>query len=179
MKETLKIPSISNISNGLTSTTSSFSSPFKIMYIFIIIIILIIVSLFFFYKDQILKFFDSVFNRSNTSKVDGENDKSESDTVVTESDKIDNIPAKIDDIDKKVNTLVSNSHSHDPAVKTLNNKLNNISPYKESNVTSDGFCYIGYDDGQRECVDVYQGDVCMSGEIFPSLDICINPKLRS
>lgn len=185
MKEILKIPSISNISNGLTSTTSSISSPFKIMYIFIIIIILIIVSLFFFYKDQILKFFDTIFNKSNTSKVDGEtdtseSDKSESDKVVTESDKIDkNIPAKIDDIDKKVNTLVSNSHSHDPAVKTLNNKLNNISPYKESNVTSDGFCYIGYDDGQRECVDVYQGDVCMSGEIFPSLDICINPKLRS
>ena len=86
--------------------------------------------------------------------------------------------SKIDDIEKKVNTLESTSHSHDPAVKTLNNKLNNISPYKEANVTSDGFCYIGYDDGQRECVDVYAGDVCMSGEIFPSLDICINPKMR-
>ena len=64
------------------------------------------------------------------------------------------------------------------AVTELNNKLNHISPYKEASVTSDGFCYIGYDDGQRECVQVYPGDVCMSGEIFPSLDICINPKLR-
>ena len=56
--------------------------------------------------------------------------------------------------------------------------MNNISPYKQANVSADGYCYIGYDDGQRECVDVYAGDVCMSGEIFPSLDVCINPKLR-
>jgi hypothetical protein len=112
-------------------------------------------------------------------KVDKEDGKDSEDNPKPDKESTTkNDASKIDNIDKKVNDLESKSHSHDPAVKTLNNKLNNISPYKEANVTSDGFCYIGYDDGQRECVDVYQGDVCMSGEIFSSLDICINPKLR-
>ena len=41
-----------------------------------------------------------------------------------------------------------------------------------------GFCYIGEDRGFRSCIDVAEGDVCMSGDIFPSRDICINPRLR-
>jgi len=100
------------------------------------------------------------------------------------SAKVESTSAKIDDLDKKVDKLITktcptgSTGSKEPGINKLNNKLNDISPYKEANVTSDGYCYIGYDNGQRECVDVYAGDVCMSGEIFPSLDICINPKLR-
>jgi hypothetical protein len=41
-----------------------------------------------------------------------------------------------------------------------------------------GFCYIGEDRGVRSCIDVGEGDVCMSGDIFPSQAICINPNLR-
>ena len=41
-----------------------------------------------------------------------------------------------------------------------------------------GYCYIGEDRGFRSCVKVNQGDMCMSGDIFPSKDICINPTLR-
>ena len=42
-----------------------------------------------------------------------------------------------------------------------------------------GFCYIGEDRGFRSCISVGEGDTCMSGDIFPSHDICINPNLRS
>lgn len=41
-----------------------------------------------------------------------------------------------------------------------------------------GFCYIGEDRGFRSCIKVKGGDVCMSGDIFPSQDICVNPSLR-
>ena len=41
-----------------------------------------------------------------------------------------------------------------------------------------GFCYIGEDRGFRSCIKVGEGDVCMSGNIFPTEAICINPKLR-
>ena len=41
-----------------------------------------------------------------------------------------------------------------------------------------GYCYIGEDRGFRSCINVKEGDVCMSGEIFPSQEICINPSLR-
>jgi len=41
-----------------------------------------------------------------------------------------------------------------------------------------GFCYIGEDTGNRSCIKVGEGDVCMSGDIFPTQAICINPNLR-
>ncbi len=42
-----------------------------------------------------------------------------------------------------------------------------------------GFCYIGEDRGFRSCISVGEGDTCMSGDIFPSREVCINPSLRS
>ena len=41
-----------------------------------------------------------------------------------------------------------------------------------------GYCYIGEDRGFRSCVKVGQMDQCMSGDIFPTKEICINPTLR-
>lgn len=42
-----------------------------------------------------------------------------------------------------------------------------------------GFCYIGEDRGFRSCIRVGENDQCMSGDIFPTMDICINPNLRA
>jgi hypothetical protein len=41
-----------------------------------------------------------------------------------------------------------------------------------------GFCYIGTDRGIRSCIDIKPGDKCMSGQIFPRRDVCVNPTLR-
>jgi hypothetical protein len=41
-----------------------------------------------------------------------------------------------------------------------------------------GYCYIGEERGHRSCMRVNDSDTCMSGEIFPTRDICINPSLR-
>jgi hypothetical protein len=42
-----------------------------------------------------------------------------------------------------------------------------------------GWCYIGEDRGVRSCAEVGVNDTCMSGDIFPTQQICINPKLRT
>jgi len=42
-----------------------------------------------------------------------------------------------------------------------------------------GYCYIGEDRGHRTCIYSGKRDICMSGDIFPTLDVCINPKLRA
>jgi hypothetical protein len=42
-----------------------------------------------------------------------------------------------------------------------------------------GWCYIGEDRGFRSCVQVGVNDECMSGDIFPSNELCINPNLRA
>jgi hypothetical protein len=41
-----------------------------------------------------------------------------------------------------------------------------------------GYCFIGEDRGFRTCVSVTDNDQCISGDIFPTRDICINPNLR-
>ena len=41
-----------------------------------------------------------------------------------------------------------------------------------------GYCYIGTDRTFRSCVKINPGDVCMSNQIYPTKDICINPNLR-
>ena len=41
-----------------------------------------------------------------------------------------------------------------------------------------GYCYIGEDRGFRSCIKVGEEDTCMSGDIFPTHAICINPRLR-
>ena len=42
-----------------------------------------------------------------------------------------------------------------------------------------GWCYIGEDRGFRSCSQVGVNDKCMSGDIFPSQEICVNPNLRT
>jgi hypothetical protein len=41
-----------------------------------------------------------------------------------------------------------------------------------------GYCYIGEDRGFRSCIQVGEQDTCMSGDIFPTHAICVNPRLR-
>ena len=42
-----------------------------------------------------------------------------------------------------------------------------------------GWCYIGEDNGTRTCAEIGVNDICMSGDIFPTRDVCINPNLRA
>jgi hypothetical protein len=75
--------------------------------------------------------------------------------------------------------------------KALNNKNNkNKDKYKDNDdyepheasssvhTGKAGWCFIGEDRGYRTCSKVGENDKCMSGDIFPTQDICINPNLR-
>ena len=82
-----------------------------------------------------------------------------------------------------------------PDISTANRALNtqkayapgSTNGYQEDDSTSNiqmgsgksGYCYIGEDRGYRSCAYVNQGDSCISGEIFPTNEICINPNLRT
>jgi hypothetical protein len=46
-------------------------------------------------------------------------------------------------------------------------------------VGKSGWCYVGENKGVRSCAAVGVNDVCMSGNIFPTRDVCINPSLRA
>lgn len=66
-----------------------------------------------------------------------------------------------------------------------NNKRSNDAPEPDDATSKtqkvkgkSGFCYIGEDRGFRSCIEVGENDTCISGDIFPTEDICINPSLR-
>lgn len=70
---------------------------------------------------------------------------------------------------------------------TSQNQQQNGEDFKEDDTTSSiqqgsskaGWCYIGEDRGFRSCSEVGPNDTCMSGNIFPSNEICVNPNLRA
>jgi len=52
-----------------------------------------------------------------------------------------------------------------------------VSPIQK-NFGKAGWCYIGDDNGTRTCAKVGENQMCMSGDIFPTSEICVNPNLR-
>jgi len=42
-----------------------------------------------------------------------------------------------------------------------------------------GYCYVGTLNKKRTCIEIDEHDKCMSGDIFPTRDICVNPNLRN
>lgn len=42
-----------------------------------------------------------------------------------------------------------------------------------------GWCYIGEEQGMRTCSEIGVNDICMSGDVFPTQAVCMNPSLRA
>jgi len=67
---------------------------------------------------------------------------------------------------------------------TLNTAQKNEPDYQADVASSSvhggkaGWCYIGEERGVRTCASVGANDQCMSGDIFPTQEICMNPNLR-
>ena len=81
---------------------------------------------------------------------------------------------------------VSNGGGNETIQDSLDSTLNDMSKTQEpqpedslSTYGKAGWCYIGEDHGTRTCSEVGVNDRCMSGNIFPSQTICMNPSLRA
>ena len=91
--------------------------------------------------------------------------------------------------DHKLKQTINNSkikkHQQQEAHNSQQKSLDSVIPDNVDSLTQQskpakkaGFCYIGEDRGFRSCIKVGEQDTSMSGNIFPSQDICINPNLR-
>ena len=59
--------------------------------------------------------------------------------------------------------------------KNKNYDANSVSMNAKSKA---GYCFVGADRNVRTCVKVGDDDVCMSGDIYPTMDLCVNPNLK-
>ena len=87
---------------------------------------------------------------------------------------------------QKGSMQVSNGGGNETIQDSLDSTLNDMSKTQEpqpedslSTYGKAGWCYIGEDNGTRTCAEVGVNDRCMSGNIFPSQTICMNPSLRA
>lgn len=86
-------------------------------------------------------------------------------------------PTELESVMENSVNNVKNSLETNVVEKAADNyKANNVSLNAKSKA---GYCYTGSDRGVRTCVKVGEDDVCMSGEIYPSLDLCVNPNLKN
>ena len=153
---------------------------------------LILVTIIYYYRNNIIEFFKKI--QANI-KVDSSNTVSQ---LENKYDSLfDSINKKLEKDEKEVNEIKSKLSAHElhtihkeeqtnkdkeskietGGVGTLNTKIEK--KYKDNQIVKEnGFCYIGFDNHMRECTDVYEGDICMSGQIFPTMDICLNPEFR-
>ena len=106
------------------------------------------------------------------------------------------IPQETETTNLPKTSITSSSPSLDISQSNTLNKAINTSSVQQANASNNnyqaddalssiqsggskaGWCFIGEDRGFRSCAYVNSGDECMSGDIFPSNEICINPSLR-
>lgn len=101
----------------------------------------------------------------------------------TEKDNKNELATSINKEESQVNETIDPSKY----IKNNNENIKNIpKPDKTGSVTQSskianksGYCYIGEDRGFRSCIKIEEGDECMSGNIFTTEALCINPNLRN
>ena len=143
-------------------------SIFIILFIFLAIFVIWI----------IYKYFFSTFKKeiSNKEKV---NNSSAPTPFISPSELYKNTSDISDENviikDENLNNALENSPQSNTA-PISDDSYSNIQLSKPTNKS--GWCYIGEERGFRSCIDVGDNDLCLSGNIFPTKEICINPSLR-
>lgn len=179
-----------------TPSASSGSSAWRYLIIFLILIILAVNLILFLIKPvdtPISQMYDPLFEFSNrhfstnfkvgdtkkgpiVAAVSKKNNKA----ALKKLEKVIDEKPLMNNIDKQNSDLLApqlpeKRYKKLPVIPQADDSMSRT----QMNPTSkSGFCYIGEDRGFRSCIEVGEGDVCMSGNIFPSEALCINPNLR-
>jgi hypothetical protein len=91
-----------------------------------------------------------------------------------------------EDLSDDEDSVLKNERKIENRLQDVSDSVKNLITKKEDNLPEPsstdsqhhGFCYVGKDNNVRHCAKVSSKSKCMSGDIFPTMDLCINPKLR-
>jgi len=97
-----------------------------------------------------------------------------------EAEEAEDTNAKESTLLKNERKLAQRSREVSSEVKDSINKKEKTDPAPLQTSTQEhGYCYIGKNNNVRNCAKVSSKNKCMSGDIFPTMDLCINPNLRN
>jgi len=128
-----------------------------------------------------------VTNKKNNAKNDTKNDtKNENETTDGKkaATSVGGTPLSnaIPHADVSQNNAMNKALNKTTAQKNIGQSHDYVADDSTSSIqktqSKHGYCYIGKEKGVRTCMRVSEDDTCMSGEIFPTSEICINPNLR-
>jgi len=85
-------------------------------------------------------------------------------------------PTKQNNLSQALNSATPNLTRKNEPSYSADDSYSSIQMSKSS--SKSGWCFIGEDRGMRSCSQVGSNDKCMSGDIFPTQEICVNPNLR-
>ena len=161
--ESFQFKNMSNMNKNQNSP-SKLSSFMNIVNFIIVFCIAVLIGMVIYFQDKILA--------SIQTMIRGESDKS----IKSNTNEL---VKRIDKLEKEIQESKTKKEVAKRPVKSQEEKKEDVKNYSDDQIVkNDGFCYVGYENGQRECAPVFSGDVCMSGEVFPRLDKCMVPKLR-
>ena len=141
----------------------------------------------------LLKLITELFNNSvkfiantATSGIDYLQSSIKQDKITSTTGKEKEKEDENEDEDEDEDSVLKNERKIEKRVEDVSNNIKNLITKKEdklpqptrSDSQHHGFCYIGKDNNLRHCAKVSSKSKCMSGDIFPTMDLCINPNLR-
>jgi hypothetical protein len=170
--------------DDVATTTSESSSFFVKFMIFIAVLILLLVGGIYLAKEnpQVSDFINSILGDyklpsffkgtdNTTPIVDNNTTKNHDESQI---------------VDETKEKECKNPQNREKIMQALDNAAQTeqyLADHASSNIQKksgkSNWCFIGEEDGIRNCVALNKGQECMSGNIFPSMDICINPNLRN
>ena len=196
-----------SITSKLENSSSFFKNIMEYKIFIIILILIIFLAIFGFniftflgkMFDYLITFFKNTFKGSGgllakTSKhtisdvADGTKKiiTSSSDVLNTAIDTVDSGSRKginvlektLDKASNIVNTENDENDENDENHDNHDNNTDEPAPAKSSNHKG-GYCYIGKINDTRYCAKVSNKSFCMSGDIYPTRNLCVNPNIRA
>lgn len=178
--------------NKISNNTNQFFNLKNIAITLLIIFILAVLGFnIFFYLSQGTDFLTKLFKPFgiSVSNLFGETTKTTVDNVSQGTKDLVSLTA-----DTTTNIIDNTKQGTDTGITYLQNKLINNQQKQvinkdiindvdepqpiDTKLNQSGFCYIGKVNDTRYCAKVSSKSQCMSGDIYPSEELCINPNLR-
>lgn len=183
--ESSSLPLESDVSESI------FSKPSTWIVMIIVFIGIISLGVFYFMQtpdfEKLLKkgkdLYNQIMSELEEDEEDKKKDKSDSSKVSVP------VPTKLPEYTKQKNnkrhihmygaTGATGATGHHSKYDNLYRALEHASHNHDDDKPVENWCYVGSDDyGTRYCSSVDKSDNCMSGNIYPSRRLCINPNLR-
>lgn len=174
---------IQNISSSPISNTSTFSIKKISIYLLIILILAFLGFNIFTYLSDGTEYLKKLLAplSINLANKSGDVAKTTTDSALKGTKKILDVG-----VDTTTNILDTTKEGTDSGINYIQKKLKNTNTEKKvsepepisTSSYKQGFCFIGKINDTRYCAKVTSSDQCMSGEIFPSENECINPNSK-